>query len=58
VPVDDFAKEIVFYRDVLGPPFLFEAPPLFNPEREWRNILSGATGRVRFVSKTFKPGRA
>ena len=27
VPVDDLAKGIVFYRDVLGLPFLFEAPP-------------------------------
>ena len=58
VPVDDLAKEVVFYRDVLGLPFLFEAPPLFNPERERRNILSGTAGRVRFVSNTFKPTRA
>jgi methylmalonyl-CoA/ethylmalonyl-CoA epimerase len=27
VPVDDLAKGIAFYRDVLGLPFLFEAPP-------------------------------
>jgi methylmalonyl-CoA/ethylmalonyl-CoA epimerase len=27
VPVDDLAKGISFYRDVLGLPFLFEAPP-------------------------------
>jgi methylmalonyl-CoA/ethylmalonyl-CoA epimerase len=27
VPVDDLAKGVVFYRDVLGLPFLFEAPP-------------------------------
>ncbi len=27
VPVDDLAKGIVFYRDVLGLTFLFEAPP-------------------------------
>jgi methylmalonyl-CoA/ethylmalonyl-CoA epimerase len=27
VPVDDFEKGIAFYRDVLGLPFLFSAPP-------------------------------
>ena len=27
VPVDDLAKGVSFYRDVLGLPFLFEAPP-------------------------------
>ena len=27
VPVDDLASGIAFYRDVLGLPFLFEAPP-------------------------------
>jgi methylmalonyl-CoA/ethylmalonyl-CoA epimerase len=27
IPVDDLAKAIAFYRDVLGLPFLFEAPP-------------------------------
>ena len=27
VPVDDLAKGVAFYRDVLGIPFLFEAPP-------------------------------
>ena len=27
VPVDDLAKGIAFYRDILGLPFLFEAPP-------------------------------
>ena len=27
VPVDDLRKGIAFYRDVLGLPFLFEAPP-------------------------------
>jgi methylmalonyl-CoA/ethylmalonyl-CoA epimerase len=27
VPVDDLARGIAFYRDVLGLPFLFEAPP-------------------------------
>jgi methylmalonyl-CoA/ethylmalonyl-CoA epimerase len=27
VPVDDLAKGIAFYRDVLGLQFLFEAPP-------------------------------
>ena len=27
VPVDDFDKGVAFYRDVLGIPFLFAAPP-------------------------------
>jgi methylmalonyl-CoA/ethylmalonyl-CoA epimerase len=27
VPVDDLTKGVAFYRDVLGLPFLFEAPP-------------------------------
>ncbi|HUL66264.1 MAG TPA: VOC family protein [Burkholderiaceae bacterium] len=27
IPVDELAKGIAFYRDVLGLPFLFEAPP-------------------------------
>ena len=27
IPVDDFDKGIAFYRDVLGIPFLFAAPP-------------------------------
>lgn len=27
VPVDDFDRGITFYRDVLGLPFLFAAPP-------------------------------
>jgi methylmalonyl-CoA/ethylmalonyl-CoA epimerase len=27
VPIDDFERGIAFYRDVLGLPFLFAAPP-------------------------------
>jgi predicted enzyme related to lactoylglutathione lyase len=27
IPVEDFEKGIAFYRDVLGIPFLFSAPP-------------------------------
>ena len=27
IPVDDFERGVVFYRDVLGLPFLFSAPP-------------------------------
>jgi predicted enzyme related to lactoylglutathione lyase len=27
IPVDDFEKGVEFYRDVLGLPFLFAAPP-------------------------------
>ena len=28
IPVDDFERGIAFYRDVLGIPFLFSAPPM------------------------------
>ena len=27
IPIDDFERGVVFYRDVLGLPFLFAAPP-------------------------------
>jgi methylmalonyl-CoA/ethylmalonyl-CoA epimerase len=27
IPIDDFEKGVAFYRDVLGIPFLFAAPP-------------------------------
>ena len=27
IPVDDFERGVAFYRDVLGIPFLFAAPP-------------------------------
>ena len=27
IPIDDFEKGVAFYRDVLGLPFLFAAPP-------------------------------
>jgi methylmalonyl-CoA/ethylmalonyl-CoA epimerase len=27
IPVDDFEKGVAFYRDILGLPFLFAAPP-------------------------------
>ena len=27
IPVDDFERGLTFYRDVLGVPFLFSAPP-------------------------------
>ncbi|TMQ65660.1 MAG: VOC family protein [Candidatus Eisenbacteria bacterium] len=27
IPVDDFERGVAFYRDVLGIPFLFSAPP-------------------------------
>jgi len=27
IPVDDFATGVAFYRDILGLPFLFSAPP-------------------------------
>ena len=28
IPVDDFDRRVAFYRDVLGIPFLFAAPPM------------------------------
>jgi len=28
IPVDDFERGVAFYRDVLGIPFLFAAPPM------------------------------
>lgn len=27
IPIEDFEKGVAFYRDVLGIPFLFSAPP-------------------------------
>jgi methylmalonyl-CoA/ethylmalonyl-CoA epimerase len=27
IPIDDFEKGVAFYRDILGLPFLFAAPP-------------------------------
>jgi len=27
IPIDDFSRGVAFYRDVLGLPFLFAAPP-------------------------------
>ena len=27
IPIDDFERSVAFYRDVLGLPFLFAAPP-------------------------------
>jgi methylmalonyl-CoA/ethylmalonyl-CoA epimerase len=27
IPIEDFEKGVVFYRDILGLPFLFAAPP-------------------------------
>jgi catechol 2,3-dioxygenase-like lactoylglutathione lyase family enzyme len=27
IPIDDFERGVAFYRDILGLPFLFAAPP-------------------------------
>jgi methylmalonyl-CoA/ethylmalonyl-CoA epimerase len=49
IPVDDFDKGVAFYRDVLGLPFLFAAPPqmaFFN------------CGGVRLLVGVHEPGHA
>jgi methylmalonyl-CoA/ethylmalonyl-CoA epimerase len=49
VPIDDFESGVAFYRDVLGLPFLFAAPPqmaFFN------------CGGVRLLVGVHEPGRA
>ena len=33
IPVEDFERGIAFYRDVLGIPFLFQAPLFERPSR-------------------------
>jgi methylmalonyl-CoA/ethylmalonyl-CoA epimerase len=48
IPVDEFDKGVAFYRDVLGLPFLFAAPPqmaFFN------------CGGVRLLVGTLPPGQ-
>lgn len=49
VPVDDLAKGVAFYRDVLGLPFLFQAPP---------QMAFFSCGAVRLLVGVPPPGQA
>ena len=48
IPVDDFEKGVAFYRDVLGLPFLFAAPP---------QMAFFTGGGVRLLMGVTPPGR-
>jgi methylmalonyl-CoA/ethylmalonyl-CoA epimerase len=47
IPVDDFEKAIAFYRDILGLPFLFAAPP---------QMAFFSCGDVRLLVGVMPPG--
>lgn len=49
IPVDDFAAGTAFYRDVLGLPFLFSAPP---------RMSFFQCGPVRLLVGVLPPGHA
>ena len=49
IPVDDFEKGVSFYRDVLGIPLLFSAPP---------QMAFFACGTVRLLVGVMPPGQA
>src|SRR5262245_29583546 len=49
IPVDDFEKGVAFYRDVLGIPFLFSAPP---------QMAFFACGSVRLLLGVMPAGQA
>lgn len=49
VPVDDFERGVTFYRDVLGLPFLFAAPP---------QMAFFMCGAVRLLVGVLPPGQA
>src|SRR5262245_49732607 len=49
IPVDDFEKGVAFYRDVLGIPFLFSAPP---------QMAFFACGNVRLLVGVLPPGQS
>jgi methylmalonyl-CoA/ethylmalonyl-CoA epimerase len=49
IPVDDFEKGVAFYRDVLGLPFLFAAPP---------QMAFFDCGGVRLLVGVMPPGQA
>lgn len=48
IPVDDFERGIAFYRDVLGIPFLFAAPPM---------MAFFKSGAVRLLVGVMAPGQ-
>jgi len=48
IPVDDFEKGVAFYRDVLGLPFLFAAPP---------QMAFFTCGNVRLLVGVVPPGQ-
>ena len=48
IPVDDFESGVTFYRDVLGLPFLFAAPP---------QMAFFACGGVRLLIGAMPPGQ-
>ena len=48
IPVDDFEKGVAFYRDVLGLPFLFAAPP---------QMAFFSCGAVRLLVGVVPPGQ-
>jgi len=48
IPVDDFDKGVAFYRDVLGLPFLFAAPP---------QVAFFSCGNVRLLVGVVPPGQ-
>ena len=48
IPVDDFDKGVAFYRDTLGLPFLFAAPP---------QMAFFACGGVRLLVGVMPPGQ-
>jgi methylmalonyl-CoA/ethylmalonyl-CoA epimerase len=49
IPVDDFERGVTFYRDVLGLPFLFAAPP---------QMAFFMCGAVRLLVGVLPPGQA
>jgi methylmalonyl-CoA/ethylmalonyl-CoA epimerase len=49
IPVDDFDSGVAFYRDVLGLPFLFAAPP---------QMAFFMCGTVRLLVGVLAPGQA
>ena len=49
IPVDDFDKGVAFYRDVLGFPYLFSAPP---------QMAFFMCGSVRLLVGVLGPGHA
>jgi len=48
IPVDDFERGVAFYRDVLGIPFLFAAPPM---------MAFFQSGAVRLLVGVLPPGQ-